>query len=133
MPVRNLTTPIAAAPTSRENPCQWRIVGLDSAPVCTFCGRPSTATCGCPDEGAPILWQIGICTDCLVDSIMTRFSVVKHQRTVALANDMTRASNAISAARRRAAGLRRDGVDDARAASGSMKGRAKMVVVRATV
>jgi hypothetical protein len=28
---------------------------------------------------------------------------------------------------------RRDGVDDARAASGPMKGRAKMVVVRATV
>jgi hypothetical protein len=27
----------------------------------------------------------------------------------------------------------RDGVDDARAASGSMKGRAKMVVVEATV
>jgi hypothetical protein len=47
---RDLTPPTAG---------QWKVVGLELAHRCTFCGRPSSATVGCPDDGAPVLWQAG--------------------------------------------------------------------------
>jgi hypothetical protein len=77
----------------------WR---ADRAYVCTFCGRPLSATVGCPDDGAPVVWQVGICNNCLVDCVMRRFSEVKHQRISQLAEDMRNAANAIAEARKRA-------------------------------
>jgi len=47
--LRNLTPPVAGRPR------QWRIFGENRARLCTFCGRPASATVGCPDDGAPIL------------------------------------------------------------------------------
>jgi hypothetical protein len=52
--LRNLTPPIADG----ESQSQWRIVGLERAHLCTFCGGPSEATVVCPDDGAPVLWQV---------------------------------------------------------------------------
>ena len=50
---------------------------------------------GCPDEGAPVLWQVAVCGPCLADTVMTRFAAVKHQRIVALTKDMSSAADAI--------------------------------------
>jgi hypothetical protein len=43
-----------------SNNKKWIAVGADRAHLCTFCGRPSAATVGCPDDGAPILFQVGM-------------------------------------------------------------------------
>jgi hypothetical protein len=39
--------------------------------------------------------KLGICDDCLTDCVMGRFSEVRRQRTVALANDMNAAADEI--------------------------------------
>jgi hypothetical protein len=88
--IRNLTPPPAD-----QGPRRWISVGGVRAHLCTFCGRPSSAIVGCPDDGAPILWQVGVCDDCLTDCVMRRFSEVKYQRTVALADDMSAAADEI--------------------------------------
>ena len=83
-----------------ENPT-WKVVGLELAHNCTFCGAPSEATVGCPDEHAPFIFQVGVCNHCLVDMVMQRFTHVKHQRVARLAYDTTRAENEIEDARAR--------------------------------
>jgi hypothetical protein len=90
---RDLTPPTAG---------RWKVVGLELAHRCTFCNRPASATVGCPDDGAPVLWQVGVCDDCLTDCVMRRFSEVKHQRVLQLADDMRSAANEIRATRERA-------------------------------
>jgi hypothetical protein len=87
---------------------QWKVVGADRAHVCTFCGRPASATVGCPDDGAPILWQVGVCDDCLTDCVTRRFSEVKHQRVVQLAREMSAAADEIVKIRNRAQREKRD-------------------------
>ena len=101
--LRNLASPIAANP---DDPQRWKVVGLELAHRCTFCGAPSEATVGCPDETTPLIFQIGICNSCLVDC--GRFREVKHARMVALAKDMTAAANAIREARTKAKSERYD-------------------------
>jgi hypothetical protein len=59
-----------------RTPRRWKVIGLEQAHRCTFCGRRLSATVGCPDDDAPILFQVGL---------MRRFSEVKHQRVVELA------------------------------------------------
>jgi hypothetical protein len=86
----------------KESPREWHVVGLELAHRCTFCGRPSSATVGCPDDGAPVLWQVGICDGCLTDCVMRRFSEVKHERMVQLAHDTLAAEREIYGARERA-------------------------------
>jgi hypothetical protein len=55
--------------------------GGDRVGTCTFCGSgPTEAVVGCPDEGAPILWQVAVCGECLADTIMWRFAEVKAER-----------------------------------------------------
>jgi hypothetical protein len=93
--LRNLTPPI------REGAPQWKVVGLRLAHRCAFCGSPSEATLGCPDETAPLIFQVGVCNSCLADCVMRRFREVKHQRIAQLAGDMTAAANEIAEARRR--------------------------------
>lgn len=51
----------------------------------------------------PIVFQIGICDDCLTDCVMRRLSEVKNGRLAKLADDMQNAAGEIRAARRRAA------------------------------
>jgi hypothetical protein len=81
---------------------QWKVVGLGLAHRCTFCGGPSEATLACPDEAAPVIFQVGVCNNCLVDCVMRRFREVKHQRIAQLAGDMTAAAHAVRDARKKA-------------------------------
>lgn len=82
--------------------------GRPSSP-CTFCGgTPTEAVVGSPEGEAPILWQVAACSEYLTDLIMTRFAAVKHQRTVALAKDMTAAASEIVKLRSRAQREKRD-------------------------
>ena len=75
----------------------------------TVCGGgPTEAVVGCPDEGAPILWQVAVCGPCLADTVMTRFAAVKHQRIVALAKNMNAAADEIVQLRSRAQREKRD-------------------------
>jgi hypothetical protein len=76
-------------------PRRWKVVGLELADQCTFCGAPSKATVGCPDEAAPLIFQVGVCSHCLTDAVMARFAEVKAARTAQLAMDMTAAADAI--------------------------------------
>jgi hypothetical protein len=41
-------------------PRRWKVVGLELVDRRNFCGRLSSATVGCPDDGAPILCQVGL-------------------------------------------------------------------------
>jgi hypothetical protein len=69
--------------------------GSRSEPIArTSADDPSSATVLCPSDGAPILWQVGVCDDCLTDCVMRRFSE-KHQRTVALCKEMNAAADEI--------------------------------------
>jgi hypothetical protein len=79
----------------------WRVVGLELADRCTFCGAPSEATLGCPDETASLVFQIGVCNACLVDSVLQRFREVKRQRLERLGYDTIRAISEIAEARTR--------------------------------
>ena len=73
--LRNLTPPIAANP---EEPRQWKAVGGNRTHLCTFGGGgPTEAVVGCPDDGAPVLWQVAICGPCLTDTVMARFAAVE--------------------------------------------------------
>jgi hypothetical protein len=94
---RNLTPPIDNPESARP----WKVVGLELAHKCTFCGAPSEATLGCPDESAPLIFQVGVCNSCLVDSVLRRFREVKHERVVQLSHDTVKAANAIREARQR--------------------------------
>jgi hypothetical protein len=88
---RNLASSFTAT-----GPRQWKVVGGDRVGTCTFCGGgPTEAVFGCPDDDAPVLWQVAVCGPCLADTVMTRFAAVKRQRTVALAKDMNAAADAI--------------------------------------
>ena len=90
-------------------PRRWKAVGGDRVHHCTFCGGgPTEAVVGCPDSDAPILWQIAVCRECITDLIMTRFAAMKHQRTVALAEDMNAAADEIVKIRSRAQREKRD-------------------------
>jgi hypothetical protein len=82
-------------------PRRWKVVGLEMADRCTFCGAPSEATVGCPDEAAPLIFQVGVCSHCLTDAVMARFAEVKAARTAQLAMDMSAASDAIATERRK--------------------------------
>jgi hypothetical protein len=94
---------------SRAHPRQWKVVGGDRAGPCTFCGGgPTEAVVGCPDGDAPVLWQVAVCSECLMDLIMTRFAAVKHQRIVALAKEMDAAADEIVKLRSRAQREKRD-------------------------
>jgi hypothetical protein len=92
--IRNLTPPVVNSPS-------WKVVGLELAHKCTFCGAPSEATLGCPDERAPLIFQVGVCNLCLVDSVLRRFREVKHQRLEQHGYDTIEAANAIREARQR--------------------------------
>jgi hypothetical protein len=60
-----------ASSFTATRPRQWKVVGGDRVGTCTFCGSgPTEAVVGCPDEGAPILWQVAVCGECLADTIM---------------------------------------------------------------
>jgi hypothetical protein len=102
---RNLTPPIAADP---ESPQRWKVVGLELAHQCAFCGAPSEATVGCPDETTPLIFQVGVCNSCLVDSVLQRFREVRYQRTVRLARDMNAAADEIVKLRNQARWNNRD-------------------------
>jgi hypothetical protein len=82
-------------------PRQWKVVGLELADQCTFCGAPSEATVRCPDEAAPLIFQVGVCSHCLTDAVMARFAEVKAARTAQLGMDMSAASDAIVTERRK--------------------------------
>jgi hypothetical protein len=103
--VRNLT-PIFAT-EGEVPPKQWKLVGDGSH--CTFCGSDKVeATLGCPDDKGPVIWQIGVCSACIADSIMARFAEVKRQRLTRFAYDMRDAANEIREARERASKERYD-------------------------
>jgi hypothetical protein len=102
---RNLTPAVAANP---QDPRRWIAAGAELTRKCTFCGCPADANVGCPDEGALVLSQVGVCNACIADTIMTRFAAVKHQRIVALAKDMNAAADAIVKLRDRARWDKRD-------------------------
>jgi hypothetical protein len=90
-------------------PRQWKVVGGDRVGTCTFCGGgPTEAVVGCPDDDAPVLWQVAVCGPWLADTVMTRFAAVKHQRIVALAKDMNVAADEIVKLRNRARWDKRD-------------------------
>ena len=93
MPIRNLTPPIAANP---EEPRRWIAAGAELASKCTFCGAPADAQIGCPDESASVLWQVGVCDACIVDTVMARFAAVKRQRMAQLARDMSAATQRLA-------------------------------------
>ena len=77
-------------------PRQWKVVGGDRVGTCTFRrGGPTEAVVGCPDDDAPVLWQVAVCGPCLADTVMMPFAAVKHQRIVALAKEMSAAEDAI--------------------------------------
>ena len=95
---RNLTPAIAA---NAQGPRLWIAAGAELAHKCTFCGGPAHAVVRCPDEGAPILWQVGVCDACIADTFVTRFAAVKNQRMMALAKDMSAVANAIDKLRNR--------------------------------
>jgi hypothetical protein len=78
-----------------DAPRKWKVIGLEMADRCTFCGGPSEATVGCPDEAAPLIFQVGVCSHCLTDAVMARFAEVKAERTAQLAMDMAAASDSI--------------------------------------
>ena len=75
-------------PSTDENARQWKVVGLELAHRCTFCGGPSDATLGCSDETAPLIFQVGVSNSCLVDCVMRRFREVNHRRIAQFAGDM---------------------------------------------
>jgi hypothetical protein len=89
-------------PPTHEGAPQWKVVGLELAHWCTFCGCPSEAKLGCPDERAPLIFQVGVCNSCLVDCVMRRFREVKHQRFAQLAGVITAAAHGIRNARKKA-------------------------------
>ena len=101
--LRESACPIAnTCATSPARPTRTRGNGRSLDWSWTFCGDAADAVVGCPDYAAPILWQAGVCNSCIADTIMTRFAAVKHQRTVALARDMSAAADAIVKLRSRA-------------------------------
>jgi hypothetical protein len=95
MPTRELRNPTSPIAANSQDPRQWIAAGAELAHKCTFCGDPADAVVGCPDEGAPVLWQVGVCNACIADTLMTRFAAVKHRRTLALARDMNAAADEI--------------------------------------
>src|SRR5271166_2234448 len=96
---RNLTPAIPASDDTSPRP--WRLIGNGGR--CTFCGCSNVeATVGCPDENGPLVFNVGVCSNCLVDCVMRRFSEVKHQRLARLGQDMAAAAGEIRDARRRA-------------------------------
>jgi hypothetical protein len=81
---RNLTSSFTAT-----GPRRWKVVGGDRVGTCTFCaGGPIEAVVGCPDDGAPVLWQVAVYGPCLADTVMTRFAAVQHQRRRCHANQL---------------------------------------------
>ena len=96
-------------PTSEG--AQWKVVGLELAHRCTFCGGPADAVVGCPDDAAPVLWQAGVCNSCIADTIMTWFAAAKHQRTVQVAHDMNAAADEIVKLRSRTQREKRDSAE----------------------
>ena len=89
----HVRSPAPARPHSRPAPVE---VGADRVHRRTFYGGgPTEAMVGCPDGDAPILWQVAVCSECPTDLIVARFATVKHQRTVALAKDMSAAADEI--------------------------------------
>jgi hypothetical protein len=97
---RNLTSTFAAD-DCEEGARKWRLT--DIARQCIFCGRDRVEVAlAAPDEKAPLILNIGVCRDCLVDTILTRWATVKHQRLAQLGQDMAVAAGEIRDARRRA-------------------------------
>ncbi len=98
---RNLT-PTIDAPAADE-PQTWQICG--DGKTCAFCGSNQVAaTCGCPEEdGHPGVYNVGICLPCLADTVMRRWSEVKHARIARLGYGMRDAVLEIRDARKRAA------------------------------
>jgi hypothetical protein len=92
--------PRRLTPTTPQGPRKWKVVGENRTHLSTFCGGgPTEAVVGCPDENGPFIFQVAVCGPCLVDTIMSRFAAVKHERTVALARDMSAAADEIIALR----------------------------------
>jgi hypothetical protein len=106
MPARNLTSAFAATDCGEEA-SKWRLTDL--AHQCIFCGVASVeVTLAAPEEKAPVILNIGVCRDCLVDTILTRWATVRHQRLARVGQDMAAAACAIRAVRRRAREERRE-------------------------
>jgi hypothetical protein len=83
----------------------WRLIG--NGATCTFCGCAKVeATVGAPDAEAKAIFNIGICADCLCDTILWRFSEVKAKRIAQLAMDMGAAADEIVKERRKFAAER---------------------------
>jgi hypothetical protein len=100
MPARNLT-PAFAATDCEEEARKWWLTDL--AHQCIFCGSGRVeVTLAAPEEKTPVILNIGVCRDCLIDTILTRWAAVKHQRIARVGQDMAAAVNEISAACRRA-------------------------------
>ncbi len=100
MPARNLT-PAFAATDCEEKARKWRLTDL--AHQCIFCGSGRVeVTLAAPEEKAPVILNIGVCRDCLVDTVLTRWATVKHQRLARVGQDMTKAAGEVRDARRRA-------------------------------
>jgi hypothetical protein len=106
MPARNLTSAFAATDCGEEAR-KWRLTDLGHQ--CIFCGcKEVEVTLAAPETGAPVILNIGVCRDCLVDTILTRWAAVKHQRLARVGQDMVAAAGEIQAARRRAREERRE-------------------------
>jgi hypothetical protein len=101
MPARNLTTSAFTATDCGEEARKWRLTDLGHQ--CIFCGcKEVEVTLAAPEPGAPVILNIGVCRDCLVDTILTRWAAVKHQRLARVGQDMAAAAGEIREARRRA-------------------------------
>jgi hypothetical protein len=79
-------------PPTGEGAPQSKVIGLELAHRCTFCGGPSEATLGCHDATAPIIFQIQIRNNCLVDCVTPRSCEVNRGRLVQLARDTVAAT-----------------------------------------
>jgi hypothetical protein len=78
----------------------WRLIG--NGATCTFCGCSKVeATVGASDAETKAIFNIGICADCLCDTILWRFSEVKAKRIAQLAMDMRAAADEIVKERRK--------------------------------
>ncbi len=99
--MRNLKSASTATDCDSQEARKWRLTDL--AHQCVFCGSDQVeAALAAREEKAPVILNIGVCRDCLVDFVLTRWTTVKHQRLVRLGKDMAVGAGEISAARRRA-------------------------------
>src|SRR5271165_5923883 len=97
--LRNLTPTIDTSTADKPQP--WRITDLSDR-GCFFCGASRVvATFGCPaPTGQQAILNVGVCNNCLIDSIMARFSKVFCERMYKFGIEMNDAAREIVDLRR---------------------------------